>query len=52
MRPAWLLFLPVALAACASLEPSAAGRDVRIVMRDPGSACRHLGDVTGSRGNF
>lgn len=52
MRPAWLLCLPVALAACAPLEPSAAGRDVRIVTSDPGGTCRHLGDVIGSRGNF
>jgi len=52
MRPVWLLLLPAVLAACAPLELSAAGRDVRIVMRDPGGNCRHLGDVTGSRGNF
>ncbi|WP_175996861.1 DUF4156 domain-containing protein [Burkholderia stabilis] len=52
MRPAWLLFLPVALAACAPLALSSTGRDVRVVMTDPGGTCRHLGDVTGSQGNF
>ncbi|CAB3749240.1 membrane protein [Burkholderia sp. MSh2] len=52
MRPVWLLFLPAALAACAPLALSSAGREVRVVTTDPGAACRYLGDVTGSQGNF
>ncbi|KVL53858.1 hypothetical protein WT01_25990 [Burkholderia cepacia] len=52
MKPVWLLFPPAALAACAPLALSSAGSGVRIVMTDPGGTCRHLGDVSGSQGNF
>ncbi|WP_423381318.1 DUF4156 domain-containing protein [Burkholderia sp. LMG 32019] len=52
MRSGCLLFLPAALAACVPLALSSAGSGVRIVTTDPGGTCRHLGDVTGSQGNF